>query len=167
MVRDGTATVLDPVGQQRGRELPQAIRREIERAGKMRLFEGVFGQCLDEREFLERYTPLVPFILPDLVLIAERDGETVGFLFAIPDWHQRRRGASVDTIVIKTVAVQPGRAQAGLGRVLTRRCEQRAAAAGFRRSIHALMADPGTSLNISSDYAQTMRRYTLFGRPLP
>jgi GNAT superfamily N-acetyltransferase len=123
-------------------------------------------QPLDEAEFQAQYSRLLPFVRPEFVLIAERAGETVGFLFALPDWAQHKREGRADTLIIKTVAVVPGREHAGLGRVLAWHCEERAAAAGFSRSIHALMAEPGTSLNISRGYARTMRGYTLFARQL-
>jgi hypothetical protein len=124
-------------------------------------------QPLDAQEFVARYSPLIPLVHPDLVLIAERGDHVVGFVFAVPDWLQHRRAGAVDTIIIKTVAVHPGRGQAGLGRLLAWRCEQRAAAAGYRRAIHALMAQRGTSINISGGFTRPIRRYTLFGRQLP
>jgi GNAT superfamily N-acetyltransferase len=103
---------------------------------------------------------------PDIVLIAERKGSPVGFVFAVPDLLQGQRGARIDTIVIKTVAVIPGRAYAGLGALLASRCEHIAAGRGYVRSIHALMHESGLSRNISHRYATTIRRYTLFARPL-
>lgn len=121
---------------------------------------------IDEHSFVAQCRQLAPRVNPDYVLIAERGSAAVGYAFGIPDWLQAARGDPVDTLVLKTVAVVPGRSQAGLGRVLAWSCEQRAAAGGHRRSIHALMHDLGTSSNISRDYTETMRRYTLFGRAL-
>jgi hypothetical protein len=37
---------------------------------------------------------------------------------------------------------------------------------GFKRCIHALMHENNKSRSISRHYAQTMRRYTLYGRDL-
>jgi GNAT superfamily N-acetyltransferase len=125
-----------------------------------------FFQRMDEDEFVQWYARLIPFVQPDLVLVAERGDQMIGFVFAVPDWQQQARGDPVDTIILKTVAVVPGRAHAGLGQTLATCCERRAAAAGYTRSIHALMADPGTSLNISRRHTRTIRRYALFARGL-
>ena len=121
---------------------------------------------IDEQSFVEDHRQLAERVNPAYVLIGERAGVPVGYALGIPDWLQAERGDPVDTLVLKTVAVVPGRSQAGLGRLLAWRCEQRAAADGYRRSIHALMRDASTSSNISRGYTETMRRYALFGRLL-
>lgn len=124
---------------------------------------------LDEAEFLEQNRRLLPFVRPELVLLAERGGELIGFLFAVPDVlrarrlsAEARRPASPDTIVIKTVAVRPGLTNAGLGSLLVAEVQQRAAALGFSRAVHALMHEQNVSRNISRRYAETIRRYALF-----
>jgi GNAT superfamily N-acetyltransferase len=122
---------------------------------------------LEEAAFLEEYRPILRYVEPSVVLMAEQRGRPVGFVFALPDWLQRQRGGRIDTIIIKTVAVVPERSYAGLGQLLASRCEHAAAALGYTRAIHALMHDAGASRNISERYAQTIRRYTLFARVLP
>lgn len=120
---------------------------------------------IEEDEFLEQNRRLLPYVLPDLVLLAERDGHLVGFLFAVPDLLQRQRGSRVDTIIIKTVAVSPTVASAGLGGLLVGLAQRRARELGFTRAIHALMHEQNFSRNISRHYAHTIRRYALFVRP--
>ena len=95
---------------------------------------------IDEAEFLEQNRAVLPFVQPDLVILAELSGELAGFLFAIPDALQARRGRAVDTIVVKTVAVGEGRARAGLGSVLVAAAQATARELGFTRAIHALDA---------------------------
>jgi GNAT superfamily N-acetyltransferase len=119
---------------------------------------------IDEDEFLEQNRRLLPYVLPDLVLLAERDGDLVGYLFAVPDILQRQRGSRVDTIIIKTVAVSPKVASAGLGGLLVGLAQRRARELGFTRAIHALMHEQNFSRNISRHYAHTIRRYALFVR---
>jgi GNAT superfamily N-acetyltransferase len=126
---------------------------------------------IDEAEFMEQNRRLLPAVRPELVLLAERDGdhhhaELVAFLFAVPDILQQKRGQTPDTIIIKTVAVQPGLAHAGLGSLLVAEVQQRAAALGYTRAVHALMHEQNVSRNISRRYAQTIRRYALFARRL-
>jgi len=120
-----------------------------------------------EEEFLALYQPVRPFLRPELVLLAERDERLLGFFFALPDWLQAQRGAPVDTVIVKTIAVLPECARQGLAALLTNRCRERARALGFTRAIHALMHEGNRSLTLSGAYAgHVIRRYTLFAKRL-
>jgi GNAT superfamily N-acetyltransferase len=121
---------------------------------------------IDEAEFLEQNRVLLPLVNPELVLLAECGADLAGFLFAIPDALQARRGGAIDTIVIKTVAVADGRTRAGLGSVLVAAAHAAARRLGFTRAIHALMHEQNVSQNISRRYARPIRRYQLFARRL-
>jgi hypothetical protein len=44
--------------------------------------------------------------------------------------------------------------------------QQRAAALGYTRAVHALMHEQNVSRNISRRYAETIRRYALFAKRL-
>ena len=121
--------------------------------------------AIAEEEFLEQNRRVLPYVLPELVLMAEREGKLVGFLFAVPDILQRQRGSKVDTVIIKTVAVSPSVASGGLGGLLVGLAQRRAREMGFARAIHALMHEQNLSRNISRHYARTIRRYALFVRP--
>lgn len=117
-------------------------------------------------EFLVQYRQVKPLLVPELVRIAEIGGELVGYGFGLPDAAQAQRGQPVDTFIVKTVAVRPGRRQAGLGAWLVADMQERARALGFRHAIHALMHESNRSRNISRHTAQVMRRYSLFARRL-
>jgi GNAT superfamily N-acetyltransferase len=121
---------------------------------------------ISEQEFLEQNRLVLPFVLPDLVLLAEGDGGLAGFVFALPDVLQRQRGSTVDTLIIKTLAVSPAMANLGLGGLLVGLVQRRARARRFTRAIHALMHERNVSQKISGHYAQTIRRYALFARDL-
>ena len=127
--------------------------------------DNVLYTPLPQGEFLAMYKQVRPLLRPGLSFIAERAGAPVGFVFALPDLEQAKRGAAVDTVVIKTLAVLPGRELAGLGKLLLERCQHAAHAAGFRRAVHALMHDGNASRNLGDD-AVEIRRYTLFARRL-
>ncbi len=130
-------------------------------------FEGNFlYNPLAPEEFRQQYRRLLPFVRPELVLIAEQAGRCVGFLFALPDLLETRRGEEGRTVIVKTVAVLPGRAYAGLGNLLVARSHALAAELGYRRAIHALIHDANNSGNLSRRYAQTIRGYALFARTL-
>ncbi len=119
-----------------------------------------------EEDFIEQYAAVKPFINPQLVLLAEHNEQIIGFSFALPDALQTRRGENIDTVVLKTVAVLPGRAYAGLGNLLTARTHTIARNAGFKRVIHALMHDGNASRTISGFYGQPLRGYTLYSKRL-
>ena len=143
------------------RDLYRIFALAVESFGRNYLFAP-----LSETEFLDQNRQLLPFVIPDLVLIAEHDGEACGFLFALPDVLQARRSAPVDTVIVKTVAVRPDARYAGLGSVLVARVHRSARELGFRRAIHALMHEGNVSRNISRRFAKPIRRYALFGKTL-
>ena len=121
---------------------------------------------LPEEDFVAQYAGLLARIRPELLLLAQRDGELVGYLFAIPDFAQAARGQAIDTFLIKTVAILPHSDLRGLGGVLVSRAQQAGHRLGFRRCIHALMHENNVSRRISNHYAQIMRRYTLYSREI-
>lgn len=121
---------------------------------------------LPENDFATMYEPVLPRTRPELVLIAERHGQCVGYLFSIPDLAQAARGESIDTFIIKTVAILPEPELKGLGSLLVARAQQTGHGLGFRRCIHALMFENNISLNISRHYASMMRKYTLYSKDL-
>lgn len=120
---------------------------------------------ISEKAFVEMYRPFRGLVDPRFVLIAEADDHPVGFVFSLPDLAQTRRGENGDTLVIKTLAVLPGRSQAGLGAVLVDRMRNAAREFGYRRIIHALMHDSNVSSNIGRN-SRIIRRYTLFAQRL-
>jgi GNAT superfamily N-acetyltransferase len=117
-------------------------------------------------EFAAQYSQILPHLQPELVLMAEQAGRLVGFLFAIPDLLQAKRGERMNTVIIKTVAVLPDRQYAGLGNFLVAKCQAIAHQRGYSRAIHALMHDENNSRSLSRHYAQTIRGYTLFAKSL-
>jgi GNAT superfamily N-acetyltransferase len=117
-------------------------------------------------EFLQQYQPVQKWVKPELVRLAFLQEQPVGFVFAIPDLLQARQGLPVSTAILKTVAVVPGRASAGLGSVLVSSVHTEALRLGFSQVVHALMHESNNSKNISGHYARTIRRYTLFSRSL-
>lgn len=121
---------------------------------------------IGEQEFVEMYSAIRPYLRPDLVLLAERKDELLGFIFAMPDLNQAKRGEPMDTVIVKTMAIHPEHAGFGLGGVLMARVQEAAHRAGFRRAIHALFHEDNRSGRISGRTAKVFRRYTLYTRRL-
>ncbi len=119
-----------------------------------------------EEEFLSlcrRFQQVAPF---DYVLMAFERDRPVGFVLAVPDQQQRLRQPSVDTLIVKTLAVVPERRYAGLGHLLLTQVEHAAANAGFRRAIYALVREMPHLQRISNRSAQPIRRYAIYAREL-
>jgi L-amino acid N-acyltransferase YncA len=133
----------------------------------IRAFQGNYLYSpIDLKTFARMYRDIAPRIEADLVLLAERGGRLVGYVFAIAELNQAARGLAVDTVIVKTIAVEPGRDYAGLGIVLLEQVQHNAYRLGYRRAIHALMHADNVSLRLSGHYAQPIRRYALFAREL-
>lgn len=119
-----------------------------------------------EEEYLDLYLPFRSYVNPETVFIAEHDGNPVGFMFNIPNHLQAQRGEPIDTFMLKTFAVLPGRRYAGLGNVLVAHSHRIARELGYRRAIHALMYEGNNSLIISNRFSRPFRRYALFAKVL-
>jgi GNAT superfamily N-acetyltransferase len=145
------------------------LRREMEKiygVSQVSFRQNFLYTEIPEAEFVAMYEPLFSVVRPELVLIAERASECVGYLFAIPDLAQKTRDLDVDTFIIKTVSILPRPEIRGLGTLLVARAQQLGHEMGFRRCIHALMFEDNISLNISRHYAGIMRKYTLYSKEL-
>lgn len=122
---------------------------------------------LAKAEFLAQYQQILPYVSPELVLMAEHEGELIAYLFALPDLAQKQRGETLDTFIIKTLVTHPKYTGQGIAGTLTALVMQRAKQLGFQNVIHALMISDNHSRKISSHYQQTeLRRYTLFAKEI-
>jgi hypothetical protein len=122
---------------------------------------------LSADDFVAQYLPYREKIRPEFVFIVEQAGRCVGYMFSLPDWlHAGRSGQTPDTLILKTAAILPGRAYAGLGALLAERTHHAAHAVGFSRVIHALSLEDNPVTNITARHGTVMRRYALFARRL-
>jgi predicted N-acetyltransferase YhbS len=168
--RDGRVEELGRAAEDRGVRLrtlrPEHFEDELRRiyVVSARSFPGNFLYTpLPEAAFLAQYEKLRAVVDPRLVLLAEREGEPVGFVFAVPDALQATRGEAVDRMILKTLAVVPEERRTGLGRLLVGRVQEAAADLGYRAVVHALMHEASHSVAISAHYGRVIRRYELYG----
>jgi GNAT superfamily N-acetyltransferase len=103
------------------------------------------------------YRPMAQALDPRLVLIAEREGEPVGFVLGL--LHRAGR------LIVKTLAVRPGVQSAGVGTWLVGELHRTAAALGCREGVHALMWSGSHSRRICPS-GEVIREYALFEREL-
>ena len=121
---------------------------------------------IEREEFMAMYGGIKPFLRRELTLVAEQHGRTVGFMFALPDALQAKRGQHIDQVILKTIAIRPDRAFAGLGRLLFQTALSNARKLGYRRAVHALMHAANRSTNLGQGSTVVMRRYALFSKEL-
>lgn len=140
---------------------------------------------LPEADFVALYRPYRSILEPEFVRLLEQeqaDGtRLVGVAFMVPDVVQSKttsspslgaqskttqaeRSETVDTAVLKTLAVHPDLAGQGLGRWLTEHVHQAAAQAGYRQVLHALMHEDNISRRLG--HGPPLRCYTLYRRSL-
>jgi ribosomal protein S18 acetylase RimI-like enzyme len=121
---------------------------------------------VDKRQFLDQYRRLLPIVRPEFFFIAESDNQPIGFVFAIPDCLEERRGCPAATVIIKTLAMKPAFAGRGVGKALMAEVCRAAQAIGVRRAIFALVHEANQSCLAACAAlgARKFRTYTLFGR---
>lgn len=133
-------------------------------------------QPLPATVFAQAYRPLLAQVDPRLVQLAwaaEKPSEEpqsgdlgdrpVGFLLALPD---ALAPVGQPRLIIKTLAIAPSRAYAGLGYPLLEAAHRAGLAQGYDQAIHALMHSQNPSLNLSRRYSQPLREYLLMGASL-
>lgn len=118
---------------------------------------------LPENEFIGAYTAIRFQVDPDLVKIARKNDEIVGFVFGIPDLAASKNPA----LIVKTLAVDPEARAAGLGSLLVDEIHLAGFQKGYTEAIHALQHESNTSLKITGRHqGAPFRRYALFSKKL-
>lgn len=148
---------------------PQHFEEDLRRVysvAKVSFQDNLLYMVIDEEDFIGLYRPLQHVVHHDFVLIAERHNEPVGFIFAVPDLLQAKRGETIDTLIVKTLAILPRHEYAGLGYLLLDRARSAACQLGYTRLIHALVRDVGHLRRMTVKRARPIRRYTLFAKEL-
>jgi GNAT superfamily N-acetyltransferase len=117
-------------------------------------------------EFMQMYQQVLPYVDPELCLIAEAD-RPIGYLFALPDLAQAQRSEQVDRFIVKTLAVTPEFVGQGIASAMAGQIFRVAHKKGFKKAIHALMYEKNRSQSMSKHYqVELMRRYALFAKDL-
>lgn len=121
---------------------------------------------IDEESFLRMYRSMIARVRPELVLLAERGADTVGFVFCVPDLLQEQRPGGIDTVVLKSFAVHPQAMKCGLGSHLAASAQRAAQELGYRRLIYAFMHEANPSVLISAHFGPAIRQYALYGKEI-
>ncbi len=121
---------------------------------------------IGRNEFLDMYAPLLAQVRPELVQFVELAGQPVAFCLALPNLLQALRGDTVDTVIVKSLAVLPEQRGKGLAAIMLGEVNRTARALGLTRTIHALMHESNPSRLLDRAVMRDFRVYTLYARPL-
>ncbi|MDR0802195.1 GNAT family N-acetyltransferase [Fluviicola sp.] len=118
---------------------------------------------IGEEIFLSKYIALKNIIHPELVLIAEDNGEIVGLILALHDFyckHEKR-------MIIKTLGRKSDARYAGLAYELSRRIIKIAIENKYQTVLHAFMHQNNASVKMSNKFSgKPFRKYKLFYKEL-
>jgi hypothetical protein len=112
--------------------------------------------------FREKYLAVRPYIMPEMVFIAERaNGSLAGFAFNFPDHLCKTE----KRMIIKTLARDPAPDLKGLGDVLGNYSQRFARDNNFDAIIHALIYSGNYSRDLSEQYsASVFKQYSLYSK---
>lgn len=140
---------------------------KIYNVSKLSFYRNPFYTPIEEDEFIKQYEPYINMVDSDLILIAEKDGEEVGFVFCIPNFNEAKEGKEIKTLILKTIAVKPEFEYLALGNILLNRISKIAKEKGFLEWIFAFMYSNNTSQKMAKrNKAEIIREYALYGKDI-
>ncbi|MGE5474210.1 MAG: GNAT family N-acetyltransferase [Ignavibacteriales bacterium] len=127
--------------------------------------DNVLYTPMSREDFFKQYLPLKDLIIPEFVLIAQdKDKKPIGFVFALPNINQLKRGEKIDTVILKTLAIIPEKRSGGLGSLLINKVRETAYEMDYKKAVYALIHKANKSRNIAEHFGETIRTYTLYER---
>lgn len=118
---------------------------------------------ISKDEFIGQYTPYIDMVDESLIMIAEKDGKEVAFVFCIPNLVELQRGELLHTLILKTIAVLPEYEDLGIGNVMLRKIANRAKEMGLEDWIFAFMFKENTSQKMAArNNSHEIREYVLY-----
>jgi len=122
---------------------------------------------IPKEEFISQYEKYLELIKEEFILIAEKNGEEIGFIFCIPNFNELKENGKLDTIIVKTVAVLPGYEKFAIGNILLNKIAKKAKLANFKNWIFAFMYENNTSQKMAKrNKTKLIREYSLYGKSL-
>jgi len=126
-----------------------------------------FYTPISEEEFIKQYEPYINMVDEELILIAEKEGQEVGFVFCIPDFNEFKREGKLSTLILKTIAVLPEYEDLAIGNILLRHIAKTAQSKNFEKWIFAFMYSNNTSQKMAKrNKTEVIREYALYGKEL-
>ena len=124
-----------------------------------------FYTPIEEKDFLHQYEQYISMVDEDLILIAEKDGKEIGFVFCIPNFNELKEGKELKTLILKTIAVLPEYEDLAIGNILLSKIAKIARNKRFKEWIFAFMYSNNTSQKMAKrNQTQSIREYALYGK---
>ena len=122
---------------------------------------------ISKQEYIKQYEKYIDILDDDFILIAEKDGNEIAFVFCMPNYNELKEKKKVTTLILKTIAVIPEYEEIGIGNLLLKRIENTAKEKGYIDWIFAFMYDKNTSQKMAKrNNAEIIRKYALYGREI-
>ncbi len=126
-----------------------------------------FYTPISKEDFVKQYEPYINMIDEEFVLIAEKEGNEVGFVFCIPDFNEFKREGKLSTLILKTIAVLPEYENLAIGNIMLRHIAKSAQNKNFEKWIFAFMYSNNTSQKMAKrNKTEVIREYALYGKEL-
>lgn len=122
---------------------------------------------IEEKDFIQQYEPYINMVDEELILIAEKEGKEIGFVFCIPDFNGLKIEGKLNTLILKTIAVLPEYEELAIGNIMLKRIAKIAQAKQFEKWIFAFMYSNNTSQKMAKrNKTEIIREYALYGKEL-
>ena len=126
-----------------------------------------FYTDISKEEYIKQYEKYIDMLDDDFILLAEKEKETIGFVFSIPNYNELKEKGKVTTLILKTIAVLPEYEEFGIGNIMLKKIEKIAKEKGYEDWIFAFMYDKNTSQKMAKrNKAEVIREYVLYGRKI-
>ena len=139
--------------------------KKIYNISKVSFYRNPFYTLIDEGEFIKQYEQYINLVDEDLILIAEKEGKEIGFIFCIPNLNELKEQKEVKTVIVKTVAVLSGYEKFAIGNILLSQIAENAKSKNFKEWIFAFMYSNNTSQKIAKrNKTELIREYAIYGK---
>lgn len=139
--------------------------KKIYNVSKVSFNRNPFYTPIMEDEFIKQYEPYINMVDEDLILIAEKDGHEVAFVFCIPNFNEAKENKKIKTLILKTIAVLPQYEYLALGNILLSKIAKIAEQKEFEEWIFAFMYSNNTSQKMAKrNGTEIIREYALYGK---
>lgn len=141
--------------------------KKIFSVSKKSFIRNPFYTPIAEEEFIKQYESYISMVDEDLILIAEKEGKEIGFVFCIPNFNELKEIGRVKTLILKTIAVLPEYENMAIGNVLLDIISKVAIAKGFEEWIFAFMYRDNTSQKMAKrNNTHVIREYAIYGKEI-
>ena len=122
---------------------------------------------ISEADFIKQYEPYVNMVDEELILIAEKEENEVGFVFCMPDINEFKRKGKLETLILKTIAVLPEYEDFAIGNIMLRHIAKTAKNKNFEKWVFEFMYSNNTSQKMAKrNKTEVIREYALYGKNL-